>query len=162
MQIKDTPAREGKSKSLWLGAFGPTAADKRIFPLRLWMPILFTLSIGFTRGFTEGLFDGSSDDVVTPEIMIAQQVILGVLVLGFAGSMIWLTWRWWMALDELERKIEGIVAVAACVMAWIAFITVQYGHEFLGLDFHEDAILVVPALAYLLLRAIVRWHLRAV
>jgi hypothetical protein len=59
-------------------------------------------------------------------------------------------------------KIEGIVHVVACVVFGVVAFSLYHMHAIFGVSIHEDIPLIGAVLIYLLIRAIVRWRLRAI
>lgn len=139
----------------WPGLFAFTGADRAVWS-RLLLPFLFLVLLGFGMGFLEGYLGTASGAA-----LLARQIVFGLCVLGLALSAGWASWRWWSLMDEMERKIEGIVHVAACVVLGVGAISLHHLKEIFAVAMHEDVLLVGILLTYLSIRAVVRWRLRA-
>lgn len=156
MPMKEEFGVEQERKPRWTGLFAFTRADVAVWG-RLFLPVLFLFMLGFGMGFMDGLLGTENSSA-----LLARQFVFGLTVVGLALTAGWATWRWWSLMDEMERKIEGIVHVAACVVFSVIAFSLYHMHAIFGVSIHEDAPLIGALLIYLLIRAIVRWRLRAI
>lgn len=161
MQAEGRQTRKDNAVFQWLGLLAPTRADRGFFPRRLLVPFVFSLTFPFFAGFIDGLFDLTPKNPLSDEAMIARNIVFAILSGSFIAVAIFYIYQWWKSLDELERAIEGAVAVCVCGAAWILYIISVYGADFYAIKFHEDVGLFMALPAYLVIRAIVRWRLKA-
>ncbi len=161
MQAEGRQPKEGNAMFGLIGLFAPTQADRGFFPRRLLVPLVLALSYPFVAGFFDGLFDVTPKDPLPNEALIARHIAFVILTVFFTIITIFYALQWWKLLDEMERLIEGTVAVCFCGLTWIGWIIFSWGFDYYSIYVHEDIPLFIALPVYLLLRAIVRWRLKA-
>lgn len=145
--MKESIVSNNKTARFW-SIWRYTSADWWLVRATFWPAVVLGGMLGILKGLHEAKF-------VSRDVAVGLSLIAGVaacvVVLNFIA-------KYWLRLDELERKIEGLTYFAWGYAGMIGLLLGMLIEQFYAVKVSFLWAALGMGMAYMPIRALVRWH----